>query len=67
MNRQEYNLKILDIIRAKAKEYPDMRFHQLLWAFGVTIEGDQFYEESEVTLNRLLKHYINNGSKNNTN
>ena len=32
-----------------------MRFHQLLWAFGVTIEGDQFYEESQVTFNRLLK------------
>lgn len=55
MNRQEYNLKILDIIRAKAQEYPDMRFHQLLWAFGVTIEGDQFYEESKVTCNRLLE------------
>ncbi len=55
MNRQEYNLKILDIIRAKAQEYPDMRFHQLLWAFGATIEGDQFYEESEVTFNRLLE------------
>ena len=55
MNRQEYNLKILDIIRAKAQEYPDMRFHQLLWAFGATVEGDQFYEESEVTCNRLLK------------
>ena len=55
MNRQEYNLKILDIIRAKAQEYPDMRFHQLLWAFGATVEGDQFYEESKVTLNRILK------------
>ena len=55
MNRQEYNLKILDIIKAKAQECPDMRFHQLLWALGVTIEGDQFYEESEVTFNRLLK------------
>ena len=55
MNRQEYNLKILDIIKAKAQECPDMRFHQLLWAFGVTIERDQFYEESEVTFNRLLK------------
>lgn len=51
MNRQEYNLKILDIIRAKAQEYPDMRFHQLLWA----VEGDQFYEESEVTLSRILE------------
>lgn len=55
MNRQEYNLKILDIIRAKAQEYPNMRFHQLLWVSGVTVEGDQFYEESEITFNRLLK------------
>ena len=55
MSRQEYNLKILDIIKAKAQECPDMRFHQLLWAFGVTTEGDQFYEESEVTLNRILE------------
>ena len=55
MNKQEYNLKILDIIRVKAQEYPDMRFHQLLWAFGIIIEEDQFYEESEVTFNRLLK------------
>ena len=55
MNRQEYNLKILDIMRAKAQEYPNMRFHQLLWVFGVTIEGDQFYEESEMTCNRLLE------------
>ena len=55
MNRQEYNLKILDTIKAKAQEYPDMRFHQLLWAFGVTIEGDELYEESKVTFNRLLK------------
>ena len=55
MNRQEYNLKILDIIKAKAQEYPDMRFHQLLWAVSITIEGDQSYEESEVIFNRLLK------------
>lgn len=55
MNRQECNLKILDTIRAKAQECPDMRFHQLLWAFGVSTEEDQFYEESEVTFNRLLK------------
>ncbi len=66
MNRQEYNLKILDIIRAKAQEYPDMRFHQLLWAFGVSNKEDQFYEESEVTFNRLLKT-LHNGNKDGTN
>lgn len=53
MNRQENNLKLLDIIKAEVLKYPDMRFHQLLWTIGATIEGDQFYEESEDTLNRV--------------
>lgn len=53
MNRQENNLKLLDIIKSEVFKYPDMRFHQLLWAIGVTIEGNQFYEESEDTLDRV--------------
>ena len=47
-------------------EYPDMRLHQLLWAFGVSTKEDQFYEESEITFNRLLKA-LHNGNKNDTN
>ena len=55
MNRLENNIKILDIVKQLAYEYPDMRFHQLLMAIGATIDGDQFYEESKVTLNRIRK------------
>lgn len=53
MNRQDYNFKILDIIRAKAQEFPDMRFYQLLWLLGISNGEDQFYEESEITLNKI--------------
>lgn len=55
MNRQDYNFKILDIIRAKAQEFPDMRFHQLLWLLNISNGEDQFYEESEITLDRINK------------
>ena len=55
MNRQEYNFKILDIIKAKAQEFPNMRFHQLLWLLDISNGEDQFYEESETTLNRINK------------
>lgn len=55
MNRQDYNFKIIDIIRAKAQEFPDMRFHQLLWLLGISNGEDQFYEESEITLDRINK------------
>lgn len=56
MNRQEYNLKILDIIRNKVQEYPDMRFHQILRALGISNSEDQFYEESKITLNRIKSY-----------
>lgn len=55
MNRQEYNLKILDVIRNKVQEYPGMRFHQILWVLGISNGEDQFYEESETTLNKINK------------
>lgn len=60
MKRLESNIKLLDIIKSEAYKYPDMRFHQLLWAIGATIEGDRFYEESEVTLDRVQSVLRNN-------
>ena len=59
MNRLESNIKILDIIKQLAYMFPDMRFNQLLINTQVVLEGkDQFYEESEKTLDRL-RNYIN--------
>ena len=59
MNRFESNIKILDIVKQLACMFPDMRFNQLLINTQVGLEGkDQFYEESEKTLDRL-RNYIN--------
>lgn len=59
MTRLEANIKILNIVEQLACMFPDMRFNQLLINTQVVLEGkDQFYEESEKTLDRL-KNYIN--------
>ena len=59
MTRLEANIKILDIVKQLACMFPDMRFNQLLTNTKVVLEGkDQFYEESEKTLDRL-RNYIN--------
>lgn len=58
--RQEYNLKVLDMIKELILKYPDMRFTQVLWAAGIfrrevgekDIE-DTFYEESVDTFKKL--------------
>lgn len=53
MTRLEANIKILNITKQLAYMFPDMRFIQLLTTVDVIISTDQFYEESEVTLNRI--------------
>lgn len=57
MNRLESNIKILNIVKQLACEFPDMRFNQLLMNIAIIQSRDQFYEESEETLNRL-RNYI---------
>jgi hypothetical protein len=54
MTRQEANLQILEILKALIEGNPDMRFHQLLWAYDITERDvDKFYEESTRTLSNL--------------
>ena len=53
MTRLEANIKILDITKQLALMFPDMRFIQLLTTVDAILGTDQFYEESEVTLNRI--------------
>lgn len=56
MTRLEANIKILKIVKQLAYEFPDMRFIQLLTVVDAIISGtDQFYEESDVTLERIKK------------
>ena len=53
MTRLEANIKILNITKQLAYMFPDMRFIQLLTTVDVILGTDQFYEESEFTLNRI--------------
>ena len=53
MTRLEANIKILNIVEQLVHEFPDMRFIQLLTVVDAILGTDQFYEESEVTLNRI--------------
>ena len=62
--KQETNKKILKMLESYVEIHPDMRFQQILYAFGVTesmydietnesIVEDLYYEESNVTLQRM--------------
>lgn len=53
MTRLETNIKILNITKQLAYMFLDMRFIQLLTTVDAILGTDQFYEESEVTLNRI--------------
>lgn len=58
MKRIDVNRKILGIIADEVEKYPDYRFIQILWAMDLinTENGnieDRFYEESDVTLNKI--------------
>ena len=53
MTRLESNIKILNITKQLAYMFPDMRLIQLLTTIDAILGTDQFYEESEVTLNRI--------------
>lgn len=55
MTRLESNIKILNITKQLSYMFPDMRFIQLLTTIDAILGTDQFYEESEVTLNRIKK------------
>ena len=67
MERQKYNKLILETLSELVKKYPDLRFGQILVdcdiiEYDITDNGteviDPFYEESEDTLNRMMKSRI---------
>ena len=53
MTRLEANIKRLNSTKQLAYMFPDMRCIQLLTTIDAILGTDQFYEESEVTLNRI--------------
>ena len=55
------NMAIIHRLKVLARKYPDMRFHQLLWAAGLTEKRsdeivDKFYEESRDTWEQMTKN-----------
>ena len=68
-DRKLYNITILNKLTELAKQYPDMRFGQLLFNTGI-IQGkssedgskleiqDPFYEESERTWDRMTRNSL---------
>lgn len=51
----ETNMMILHALEKAVQANPDLRFIQLLWAVNVVNTEDRFYEESEVTLDKIMK------------
>ena len=60
-SRQEYNIKILEMLKQAIYSYPDLRFFQLLANIGIVEYDsntnaikDKFYEESGDTLKKVI-------------
>lgn len=53
--RQKYNRELLKIISKEVEKHPELRFIQLLWGLGIINAEDRFYEEPDITLNRIRK------------
>ena len=67
MERQKYNKLILGTLFILVDKYPDLRFGQILTNAEVItykndydemVVEDPFHEESEITLNRMMKSKI---------
>ena len=57
INREKYNLAILNKLEEFLKEHPDFRFIQALWALNIVDKDDRFYEESVKTLDKVNKAF----------
>jgi len=56
MTRLEANRQIIQRISEYVEEFPDQRFHQVLQNMNIEHPGtDEFYVESEETLNSIVK------------
>ena len=54
IRRIDANKKILEILATLIEKHPELRFHQILLNYSVTLQDiDMFFEESLVTLARL--------------
>lgn len=59
LDRQKYNLEILEEVKKFLEKQPDMRFIQALWALNIVDKEDRFYEEPEITLAKVKESKVN--------
>lgn len=64
MSRLSSNFKIIKLLATAAKLNPDLRFIQLLWHLDIVNDEDRFYEESNITLEKVLEKYESNRGRN---
>ena len=63
IDRQKYNLAILNKIEGFLKEHPNFCFIQALWALDIIDKDennliiDRFYEEPNITLDKVNKAF----------
>lgn len=54
MNRQDANIKILEILKTYLEKYPDIRFNQLLHNLNIIEPNrDSFYDESDIVFKKV--------------
>lgn len=58
LDRQRYNLEILEELKNFLKQHPDIRFIQSLWALNIVDKEDRFYEEPELTLAKVKESKV---------
>jgi len=56
-NRAMYNQRIIELLLQFTKQYPDIRFEQMLEILEKDAPKDTFYEESQVTYERMAKNF----------
>ena len=61
MTRQEANKEILRKLEETINKFPDLRFTQILWGFGIEAYysgKDIFHEEPQKTLKRITNSLL---------
>ena len=51
--RNKYNTECMNKLLKFLEENPDLRFIQALWALNIISNEDRFYEEPDVTLEKI--------------
>ena len=54
-DRGKYNKECLRLLEAYLNKCPELRFIQALWALDIVNREDRFYEEPDVTLEKITK------------